>query len=225
MSQIFLDIETVPCDDPAVIAEIASTITPPGNYKKAETIAAWEQGEKKRAVEEAVAKTCFDGGYGKIVCACVAIDDDDISTFPYADEHSLLTDLFRFVVFECSTDTTFIGHNVTWDLRMLYQRACVLSIPPPPALLNAMRAKPWDGAIQDTMRLWDSDPSKKISLDKLCKVLGIDSPKGNMNGSMVAQYYKEGRISEISEYCKRDTLAVRECYRRLTFQTATKGVN
>lgn len=218
MSQLlYMDIETVGTDDPAVIAEIASTITPPGNYKKAETIAAWEQGEKKRAVEEAVARTCFDGGYGRIVCICFAVENGEVWMMHNANEFDLIADVF--FTLKDFTDVTFVGHNVTWDLRMLYQRACVLSIPPPPALLNAMRAKPWDGAIQDTMRLWDSDPSKKISLDKLCKVLGIDSPKGNMNGSMVAQYYKEGRIDEIAEYCRRDVIAVRECYRRLVFAT------
>lgn len=218
MSQIFLDIETVPCDDPEVINEIAATITPPGNYKKPETIAAWEQGEKKRAVEEAVARTSFDGGYGRIICIGYAFDDDevDIATdFSCGDEQGLLA--YLFALLNGYANLTFVGHNISWDLRMLYQRAVVHGIAPPRVLLKAMRARPWDGEVIDTMRLWDSDPSKKISLDKLCKVLGIKSPKGEMDGSKVAQAYKEGRISEIAEYCKRDLEATRECFKRLTF--------
>lgn len=223
---LYLDIETVPCDDPAIIAEIASTITPPGNYKKPETIAAWEMGEKKRAVEEAVARTSFDGGYGKIICVCLAIDDGEPITFIAGDEKTityrayvtnelgLLSDLFSRLTF----DATFVGHNITWDLRMLYQRAVVHGIQPPAVLLKAMRAKPWDDCIADTMLLWDPSREKKISLDKLCKVLGIASPKGEVNGSMVAQLYRDGEIEKIAEYCKRDVEAVRACYKRLSFQ-------
>lgn len=219
MSLIYIDLETVGTDDPAIIAEIASTITPPGNYKKPETIAAWEQGEKRRAVEEAVAKTCFDGGYGKIVCACFAVDDGNVWTITDTPETRLIKTLFDGIVCEAGADVTLVGHNITWDLRMLYQRAVVHGIEPPPVLLKAMRARPWDDCIADTMTLWHPDRDRKISLDKLCKILGVQSSKSEMNGSMVAQYYKEGRLDEISNYCKLDVEAVRACYKRLSFAT------
>lgn len=218
MSQLlYLDLETVPCDDPAIIAEIASTITPPGNYKKPETIAAWELGEKKRAVEEAVARTSFDGGYGKIICACYAIDDGPVQTIQkHYSEHGIIRRVFEGVALFPAI--TFVGHNITWDLRMLYQRAVVHGIQPPAVLLKAMRAKPWDDCIADVMTIWNPERDKKISLDKLCKVLGIDSPKGEVNGSMVAQLYRDGEIEKIASYCKADVIAVRECYKRLSFQ-------
>lgn len=217
MSLIYIDLETVPSDDPAIIAEIASTITPPGNYKKPETIAAWNAGEKVRAVEEAVAKTCFDGGYGKIVCACFAVDDGNVWTIANLPESQLIKTLFDGITCECGTEATFVGHNITWDLRMLYQRAVVHGIEPPPVLLKAMRAKPWE--LADTMLMWHPDRDRKISLEKLCKILGVPSSKSEMNGSMVAQYYKEGRIEEIATYCKLDVEAVRACYKRLSFAT------
>lgn len=221
---LYLDIETVPCDDPAIIAEIASTITPPGNYKKPETIAAWEMGEKKRAVEEAVNRTSFDGGYGKIICIGYAVNDNPAGVIVVRrdyDEASLIADWFESLddnwQTQGSPSLTFVGHNIPWDLRMLYQRAVVHGIQPPAVLLKAMRAKPWDDCIADTMLLWDPSREKKISLDKLCKVLGITSPKGEVNGSMVAQLYRDGQIEKIAEYCKRDVMAVRECYKRLSF--------
>lgn len=212
---IYLDIETTCTDDPAIIAEIASTITPPGNYKKPETIAAWEMGEKKRAVEEAVSRTCFDGGYGRIICVCFAIDNGEVWMMHNDSERDLIADVF--FALKDFTDATFVGHNITWDLRMLYQRAVVHGIKPPHALLKAAHAKPWGDSIADTMLIWHPDRDRKISLDKLCKVLGIDSPKGEVNGSMVAQLYRDGEIEKIASYCKRDVEAVRECYKRLSF--------
>lgn len=211
---LYLDIETVPCDDPEVINEIASTITPPGNYKKAETIATWEQHEKPRIVEEVVSKTSFDGGYGRVVCACYAAADTRVWGL-YSDEPAILKRLFDAVA--TISPTRFIGHNVSWDLRMLYQRAVVNGIEPPSVLLKAMRAKPWDDCIADTMLMWHPERDRKISLEKLCKILKVKTSKSEMNGSMVAQYYKEGRIDEIADYCRGDVVAVRECYKRLSF--------
>lgn len=217
---LYLDIETVPCDDPAVIEEIAATITAPGNYKKAETIATWEQHEKPRIVEEVVSKTSFDGGYGRIVCACYAANDSGVWTLNSDSESALIAELFDDIATACDDGyTTFVGHNVSWDLRMLYQRAVVHGLTPPPVLLKAMRARPWDDCIADTMTLWHPDRDRKTSLEKLCKILGVQSSKSEMNGSMVAQYYKEGRIEEIADYCRNDVIAVRECYKRLSFAT------
>jgi predicted PolB exonuclease-like 3'-5' exonuclease len=60
----------------------------------------------------------------------------------------------------------------------------------------------------------------RISLDKLCLALSIPSPKGDMDGSMVNQAVKDGRLLEVVEYCKRDVIATREVYRRMTFKDA-----
>ena len=60
-------------------------------------------------------------------------------------------------------------------------------------------------------------PERRISLDKLCKVLGIDSPKGEMDGSKVGDYFRAGRIAEIAAYCRADVAAVRQVHRRMIF--------
>jgi len=56
---LYLDIETLPTSDAAVMAEIAASVTPPGSYKKPETIAEWERETKPGLVKEAIAKTSF----------------------------------------------------------------------------------------------------------------------------------------------------------------------
>lgn len=53
------------------------------------------------------------------------------------------------------------------------------------------------------------------SLDYWCRRFGVESPKGKMDGSMVASKARDGRYDEIAEYCLRDTRATADLFRRL----------
>ena len=53
------------------------------------------------------------------------------------------------------------------------------------------------------------------SLDVICWALGIDSPKGAMDGSMVAPTYARGDIEAIATYNAADVRATRAVYRHL----------
>jgi predicted PolB exonuclease-like 3'-5' exonuclease len=57
----------------------------------------------------------------------------------------------------------------------------------------------------------------RVSLDKLCKAFGIETPKGGIDGSKVWDYVKAGKIDEVAAYCARDVEATRKVYKRLTF--------
>lgn len=52
------------------------------------------------------------------------------------------------------------------------------------------------------------------NLDVVCWALGIESPKGAMDGSMVAPAYESGRIGEIATYNRADVRATSAIYRR-----------
>lgn len=208
---LHLDIETIGTTDPAVIVEIAAGIAPPGNISKAETIAAWEAEKKPGLVEEAVRKTSFDGGLGHVICFGYAVDDDDPQAIIGVDECDLLTQVAG--LFPPRTSLTCVGHNVGWDIRFLWQRFVVIGIVPPSWLRSAVRAKPWEMA--DTMLMWNPERDRKVGLDRLCRMLGVPSPKGDMDGSKVWDAYRAGEIQKIAEYCVGDVLAMRECYRRM----------
>jgi predicted PolB exonuclease-like 3'-5' exonuclease len=77
-------------------------------------------------------------------------------------------------------------------------------------------AKSWSESIADTMTMF-AGFGNRISLVKLCRVLGIDSPKDGIDGSKVYDYLRDGKIDEVAEYCKRDIKATREAYHRLSF--------
>lgn len=53
------------------------------------------------------------------------------------------------------------------------------------------------------------------SLDVVCWALGIESPKGAMDGSMVAPAYERGEIVKIAEYNAHDVRATSAVYRRV----------
>ena len=53
------------------------------------------------------------------------------------------------------------------------------------------------------------------SLDYWCRRFGVESPKGKMDGSMVASKARAGRYDEIAEYCLRDTRATGNLFLRL----------
>ena len=211
------DIETLPTTDPAVIAQIADTIKPPGTLKKAESIQDWMENEKPAAIAEAVAKTAFDGTYGRICSIAYAFDDGPVSVACSEDERGLIVNFFDAVrqSTKSGRDITAIGHNITgFDLKFLWKRAVILGIRPAPL---PFKAKPWDSTVFDTMVQWDADPGKRISLDNLCKVLGIPSPKGELDGSQIAGAFAAGRYDDIARYNAGDVEAVRAVYKRMIF--------
>lgn len=206
-----IDIETIGTSDPAVVAEIAASITPPGNISKAETIEAWKLEKLPGLIEEAVKKTSFDGGLGQVICVGFALDDNEPITLTAPDETDLLQSL---AAMKFGPSPLIVGHNVAWDIRFLWQRFVVRNVPAPAWLRQAVRSKPWD--LADTMTLWNPDRERKVSLDKLCRILCVPTSKGEMDGSKVWDAYKAGKLEEIAAYCRADVRATRDCYRRMT---------
>ncbi len=221
MTSIILDIETIGSDRADVREFIASGISAPGQMKKAETIAAWEANDTPAAIDEAVAKTGLDGAFGRVCVIGWALDDEPAQVLADAeDEAGLLRQfahLLRLAPSERFT-TTVIGHNVSsFDLRFLTQRYIVNGIRPPLVISRAAQAKPWETEkVFDTMVQW-AGVGQRVSLEKLCLALSLPSPKGDLDGSKVWQYVKDGRLQEVADYCKRDVEAARAIWKRMTF--------
>ena len=86
-----------------------------------------------------------------------------------------------------------------------------------PNKLNLFGKKPWEIPHLDTLELWKfGDYKHYTSLKLMCKVLGITSPKGDIDGSQVGQvYYVDKDIDRIITYCEKDTIAVAQIFLRL----------
>lgn len=214
---IYLDIETIPCIDPNLIADIEKTIKAPGQFKKPDSIAKWMEENKESELERLVSKTSLDGMYGRVACIAWAFDDQVIfSTKHDMSEEDVIKEFYYAIQNDRDMSYSFCGHNIAgFDLPFLKHRSMVLGIRPPGILLSAMNAKPWDECIQDTMLMWSSDRQKMASMDKLCKVFGIEG-KDDMDGSKVAETWLTNP-QKVVDYCIDDVRRTLEIYKRLTF--------
>ena len=61
MTKLYLDIETIPSQEPWVRDFIIDGIKPPGNIKKQESIDKWYEEKLDDAIEQAMSKTALDG--------------------------------------------------------------------------------------------------------------------------------------------------------------------
>jgi len=102
------------------------------------------------------------------------------------------------------------GHNLKeFDIPYICRRMLILNIPLPD-YLQLSGKKPWETNLADTMELWKfGDYKNYVSLKLLAAVLGIDSPKDDIDGSMVKDvYYKEKDLPRIVTYCQKDVVTV-----------------
>lgn len=198
---LYFDIETIPAADAQhdILKEI--------HHKKV------EDGKKVSGnFEEYLAATSFDGAFGQIICIGYGLDDKPVEVLQ-GEEKQILKDFWGIA----KDAQLFIGfNNMDFDLRFICQRSTVQGVMP---TKNLSFARYRSDPIYDIMwewRKWAREPS--VSLDTLAKALGIPSSKdGGLEGKNVWQAYKDGRIKDICDYCKRDVEVTRQIYNKMVF--------
>ena len=93
-----------------------------------------------------------------------------------------------------------------------------------PEKLNSIGRKPWEIPHLDTMELWRFGDYKHFtSLKLLTNVLGIPSPKNDIEGSQVYEvFYNENDVHRIIKYCERDVVAIAQILLRLKQEALLK---
>lgn len=103
------------------------------------------------------------------------------------------------------------GHNIKeFDIPFLCRRMIVNGVRLP-RLMNIAGKKPWQIThLVDTMELWRfGDYKNYTSLALIAAVMGIPSPKDDIDGSMVGKvYWEEDDIDRIITYCEKDVVTV-----------------
>ena len=221
---IYFDIETLPINDPKLIADLAETIKPPATIKKPESINKWMTENKEQKLKKLVAETSLDGLYGQVACIAWAIDDGEIASSEWSlNEADAINEFYSAILDFNPNHTSFCGHDLhRFDLPFLKHRSIINRLQPPQVLINAMNAKAWDERILDTKLMWSPDRQIYVSMNTLCNALGIEG-KGDFDGSMVAETWPVNP-GKVIDYCRDDVARTREIYKRLTFQEQ-KAVN
>jgi 3'-5' exonuclease len=207
---LFLDIETVPGTQS--FTELSPSFQ-----------ALWEKKSKSlrepdQTAEEVYERAGIYAEFGKIICISVGIIKVKefsfirLKSFFGDDEKALLTDFVDLVSKFCKMhkDATLCAHNGReFDFPFIARRMIINGLVIPDILDNAGK-KPWDVKLLDTMDLWKFGDYKNFtSLDLLTTILGIPTPKDDIDGSMVAGiYYNEKDIERIARYCEKDVLAI-----------------
>ena len=86
-----------------------------------------------------------------------------------------------------------------------------------PFKLNLFGKKPWEVPHLDTLELWKfGDYKTYTSLKLMTNILGVPSPKDDIDGSEVRDvFYKDQDIDRIIGYCEKDTIAIAQIILRL----------
>jgi hypothetical protein len=220
---IVLDIETIPSQVPGIKQKFIDEVRPPATHKKQETIDAWMNENQETEGDAAWRKTSFDGALGHVCVIGWAVDDEPAQELHISNINNMADEILLLAAFYAQMDKLcksrpnerprFIGHNlVEFDLKFLFQRSVVLNVKPSPQI--PFHCKPWDDGVYDTMVKWGT--MRGGSLDKITTACGLDG-KGDIDGSMVWDYVREGRILEIADYCKDDVNLTRSLFKRMTF--------
>ncbi len=216
---LFLDIETVPeaefWDDLSV------------NMKKLWT----EKTQWQRKDEISPEEFYYERGgimaeFGKIICiSCGIILDNGkirMKSFYGHNEYKLLLDFADLLDENFFTPQHVLcAHNgKEFDFPYIARRMIVNQIKLP-SILNLYGKKPWEINHLDTMELWKfGDYKHYTSIKLLAEILGIPTPKDDIDGSQVAHvYYKENDLDRIKVYCEKDTLTVAQIFRKLRYES------
>jgi predicted PolB exonuclease-like 3'-5' exonuclease len=99
---------------------------------------------------------------------------------------------------------TFNGSS--FDLPVLRYRAMVNGVRAPGLSVRPYFNRYTEDAIDLCDVLASFSSQGKASLHELCRVMGLPGKPGEISGGEVEQYYREGRIRKIAEYCEGDVI-------------------
>jgi uncharacterized protein YprB with RNaseH-like and TPR domain len=213
---LFLDIETVPQH---------------ANYNDLDetTKTLWEGKTKYQRKEDFTPEEFYDRAgiwaeFGTIVCISVGyfkmqgeLRKFRVTTF-HGEEDTLLKEFKTLLQTHFNkTHHVLCAHNgKEFDFPYIARRMIIHGIDLP-FKLNLFGKKPWEVPHLDTLELWKFGDYKTFtSLKLMAHVLGIPSPKDDIDGSEVRDvYYEENDIDRIIIYCEKDTITVAQIILRL----------
>jgi 3'-5' exonuclease len=207
---MFLDIETVPESSSFELLNQAMQNL-------------WDKKSRQFRTSDQTAQDVYERAgiyseFGKIICISVGFIRGKnpfsfrLKSFFGKDEKALLSEFSAMLSKFSRTDkeATLCAHNgKEFDFPYIARRMIINDMSIPEILDNAGK-KPWEIKLLDTMDLWKfGDYKNYTSLDLLTTVLGIPTPKDDIDGSMVAGiYYDEDNLRRIVHYCEKDVLAI-----------------
>lgn len=189
----------------------------------------WDHKSKRLQIENQTAREVYHKAgifaeFGKIVCISVAFIKQRgsdvnlrVKSFAGDDEFEILTEFSKLVTKHFNKPQHyFCAHNgKEFDFPFIARRMLINNVPIP-YNIDTRGLKPWDVKHLDTLDLWRfGDYKNYTSLKLLSEIFGIQTPKNDIDGSMVySVYWEENDLSRIVEYCQKDVVAVVQLFQK-----------
>lgn len=159
--------------------------------------------------------------FAKIVCISLGVFSFDkasgqrqfrVKSFAGDDEKQLLQDFLNLLnkSFADAERFQFCGHNIKeFDVPFICRRLLIQGLPLPDTL-DISGKRPWEVSSVDTLHLWRfGDFKNYTSLKLLAEILGIPTPKDEIEGKDVCRvYWQEHGLDRIVNYCQKDVVTV-----------------
>jgi uncharacterized protein YprB with RNaseH-like and TPR domain len=213
---LFLDIETVP--QFSVYEELPDASKKLWDLK---VQALQKSGRTTETPQQHYRSAGFYAEFGKIICISAGIVKGAVfrARSFYGDDEVKLLKEFAALLNQhyAKQEHQLCGHNgKEFDFPFIARRMLILRVSIPKILDTAGR-KPWEVQHLDTMELWKfGDYKSYTSLNLLAHVLGVPTPKDDIDGSMVySVYYENKDLERIVTYCQKDVLTVAQLFLRM----------
>jgi len=207
---LFLDIETVP---------VTYKYSDLNNTTKELWDRKWQY-SKDVSGEKQYEKAGIFAEFAKVVCIGIGFYNAGkfrIKALASDNETEILNQFSELVNQHFHTNSHLLcAHNgKEFDFPFLCRRFLINNMPLP-KILQIQGLRPWEVKHIDTMDLWKfGDVKNYSSLNLLAHVLGIPSPKDDMDGSLVSKtFYEEKNLQKIADYCKKDVITLARVYNR-----------
>ncbi|HNW50771.1 MAG TPA: 3'-5' exonuclease [Prolixibacteraceae bacterium] len=164
--------------------------------------------------------------FGKIICISVGMFYQKkgelrlrVKSYADHDEKKMLYEFANMLGnYTSHGNIKLCAHNgQEFDFPYIARR-CLINAIPIPKILDMAGAKPWEvkDTLLDTLQLWKfGDYKHYTSLELLCAIFDIPTPKDDIDGSQVATvYWKENDLDRIIKYCEKDVFALAQLFLR-----------
>lgn len=191
-----------------------------------ESLPAWAHHVERHSAQNlTLQNAALSPEFGMIVSICASycdpyrdvIYDSFESTGP--DEGAVIAAFSRFLL--STRETVLAGHYIKGFDIPFYAKRCMRYGLEIPTHFRTHGKKPWDLVHIDTAEVMQFCGPARPSLEACCHLLGIPSPKQDLDGPGVWEAFLKGEYPRIGKYCRGDVRAVYEIIQALH---RTKGI-
>lgn len=217
---LVLDIETVPTEAALALPYPEAERTPPSNYSKPDSIAAWRDKDRAAWELDRIKGYSLSARLGRVLCVGLrplAGDRTVVAMAPTEAEEALV--LARVFAALREHGGRVVTWNGSWDLQFLVTRAMICGVAPGlvPETIRAWFRRYSYGPHYDAKAVltqW-APPAKGEGLDQWARALDLTGKTDGVDGSAVYGLYQAGRLDAIEAYCAQDVDTTHAIYQRV----------